>query len=250
MTDNRFSQIEEELSILKKRYELKKITHQEFKEGLKKLRFKDDQGKYWTIGVQSGDWYYFDGTSWIKSPPPSLKMGKAICIYCGYENDLRNESCVHCGGHMDSDAKRCPDCGTRLRDDSLECPFCSNKLKFLEREAQDDEEIDDPESGAEFVFHSLNPLSFLLFWGVVGCASGMLLGAYSGVSNSFSGSIQYFPEFLKALQGKISGGIVFGIIGGVSGFVLLAVCGFLAAGLINLVLSLVGGIRMKVYRPE
>ena len=250
MTDKRVSQIEKELSILKKKYELKKITHREFKESLKKLRFKDDLGKYWTIGVQSGDWYYFDGTSWIKSHPPSFKMGKAICIYCGYENDLRNESCVQCGGHMDSDAKRCPDCDTRLRDDSLECPFCSNKHKFLEREAEEDEETNNPEAGAEFVFHSLNSLSFLLFWGVIGLVSGILLGAYSGVSGSFSATIQYFPEFLKALQGKILGGIVFGIIGAVSGFILLAVCGFIAAGLINFVLSLVGGIRMRVSRPE
>ena len=248
MTDKRFSQTEEELRILKKKFELKKITHQEFKDRLKGLRFKDDHGKYWTIGVQSGDWYSFDGSSWNKSNPPSLQAGKAICIYCGFENDLNNESCAHCDGHMDSDAQRCQECGTRLRDDSLECPFCSNKHKFQERENDGSEDALETENGTEFVFRSLSPLSFLLFWGVMGMICGTLFGAYVGVARSYSGAIDIFPKFLEALQGKILGGIVFGLTGGIIGFALLAFSSFLLAVLINFILSLLGGIKLRISK--
>lgn len=248
MADKRFSQIEEEIDVLKKKYREKKISDREFKEGLKKLRFKDDLGKYWTIGVQSGDWYCFDGTSWIKSSPSSLKTGKAICIYCGFENDLRNESCSHCGGFMDRDAKRCPECGTRLRDESLECPFCSSKHKFLERGTLGGEEATDPDACDEFTVRSLNTYSFLLFWGVMGFVSGILIGIFFGVSASFDVSVRFIPELLMALQGKLLGGIVFGILGALAGFILLAAGGFVLAGLVNVVLSLVGGIKIKVSR--
>jgi len=250
MKDKRFSQIEEELRILKKKYELKKITHREFKENLKELRFKDDLGKYWTIGVQSGDWYYFDGESWIKSQPPSHKKGMAICIYCGYENDLKNESCAHCGGDMDFGAKRCPNCNTRLRDDSSECPFCTNKHKFLERDAQIGDAVSENEAGDEFVIRSVNSFSFLIFLGALGVISGIVLGVYSGVSGAFSESIQFLPEFIKALQGKLLGGILFGILGAVLGLLFFAVGGFLMAGLINFILSLVGGVKMRVSKTE
>jgi hypothetical protein len=248
MTDERFSQIEDELNILKKKYELKKITHQEFKDSLKALRFKDDRGRYWTIGVQSGDWYCYDGSSWIKSSPPSLQTGKTICFYCGSENDLQSEFCVNCGGDMDSNAHRCPECGTRLRDDSLECPHCSNKEKFLERQHGFGEESIESDENLEYVIRSLDPFSFLLFWAIMGSISGILLGVFSGVSRSLSTMTQFLPEFLRVLQGKFFGGIVYGLIGGAVGFLLLASVGYLLVVLINAILSLTGGMKLKLFR--
>jgi hypothetical protein len=250
--DKQFEQMEKEFNLLKQEFNSNKITDQEFKDRLKRLRLKDDKGKYWTIGVQSGKWYYFDGKSWIESQPPAVQKGKAICIYCGYENDLKNESCLKCGGRIGEEKEdiTCPDCGTRLMDESQPCPFCDSKKKLKERM---EEEVEDPyeqEKGQLYNFRSIHIFSFLLFWGALGLIPGLVLGAFMGVANYYSEIIQYFPDFLKSLHGKLLGGIVFGVMGGATGFALLAVFGIVLAVVINVILSFVGGVKVRLTKSS
>jgi len=217
-----FKEVEKGFSCLKQEFKSKKISEREYKDRLKKLRLKDDDGRSWTIGAQSGKWYYFDGQNWIESQPPSVQKGKAICIYCGYENDLENES--------------------------QECPYCTQKEKLSLRMK---EEVLDPyeqENGKVYIFRSINLLSFLFFWGALGLVFGIIMGTLIGVAKRYVETIQFFPEFLKALHGKLLGGVVFGFFGGVLGFVLLAIAGFVLAVLINVLLSFVGGIKIRVTR--
>lgn len=243
-----FKEVEKGFSLLKKEFKSKKISEREYKDRLKKLRLKDDAGRSWTIGAQSGQWYYFDGQNWIESLPPSVQMGKAICIYCGYENDLENESCTKCGGRFDEEEIICPKCKSRLEDESQESPYCTQKEKLSLRMK---EEVLDPyeqENGKLYIFRSINLLSFLFFWGATGLVFGIIMGALIGVAKRYVETIQFFPEFLKALHGKLLGGVVFGFLGGVLGFVLVAVAGFVLAAFINVLLSFVGGIKIRVNR--
>lgn len=215
-----FKEVEKGFSFLKQEFKSKKISEREYKDRLKKLRLKDNEGRSWTIGAQSGLWYYFDGQKWIESIPPSVQKGKAICIYCGYENDLENES--------------------------QECPYCIQKEKLSLRM---EEEVSDPyekEDGKPYIFRSINLLSFLFFWGAVGLVFGIIMGTLIGVAKRYVETIQFFPEFLKALHGKLLGGIVFGFFGGVLGFLLLAIAGAVLAALINVILSFVGGVKIRV----
>lgn len=215
-----FKEVEKGFSLLKQEFKSKKISEREYKDRLKKLRLKDNDGRSWTIGAQSGLWYYFDGQNWIESLPPSVQKGKAICIYCGYENDLENES--------------------------QECPYCIQKEKLSLRM---EEEVPDPheqENGKLYIFRSINLLSFLFFWGAVGLVIGIIMGALIGVAKRYVETIQFFPEFLKVLHGKLLGGVVFGFFGGVLGFLLLAIAGAVLAALINVILSFVGGIKIRV----
>jgi hypothetical protein len=78
--------------------------------------------------------------------------------------------------------------------------------------------------------------------------SGVILGAYFGVAKSLSSAVQFFPYFLRALQGTLLGGVAFGLIGGIFGFFFLAVFGFLFDLLINIILSLVGGLKLRASR--
>lgn len=214
-----FKEVEKGFSLLKQEFKSKKISEREYKDRLKKLRLKDNDGRSWTIGAQSGLWYYFDGQNWIESLPPSVQKGKAICIYCGHENDLENES--------------------------QECPYCIQKEKLSLRM---EEEVPDPyeqKNGKLFIFRSINLLSFLFFWGAVGLVIGIIMGALIGVAKRYVETIQFFPEFLKALHGKLLGGIVFGFFGGVLGFLLLAIAGAVLAALINVILSFVGGVKIR-----
>ena len=215
-----FKEVEKGFSLLKQEFKSKKISEREYKDRLKKLRLKDNDGRSWTIGAQSGLWYYFDGQNWIESLPPSVQKGKAICVYCGYENDLESES--------------------------QECPYCIQKEKLSLRM---EEEVPDPyeqKNGKLFIFRSINLLSFLFFWGAVGLVIGIIMGALIGVAKRYVEIIQFFPEFLKVLHGKLLGGVVFGFFGGVLGFLLLAIAGAVLAALINVILSFVGGVKIRV----
>ena len=244
-----FKEVEKEFNLLKQDFKTKKVTEQEYKDRLKKLHLKDEEGKSWTIGAQSGQWYYFDGQNWIESLPPSIQKGKAICIYCGYENDLENESCKQCGGSFDEEDVICPKCQTRLKDESEECPYCTHKDNISQRMG---EKVQDPfqqEKGILYILRSVNLLSFLFYWGALGLVLGIVMGTLIGVAKRYVETIQFLPEFLKAIHGKLLGGIVFGFFGGVLGFILLAIAGFLLALIINVLLSFVGGIKIRIERP-
>lgn len=243
-----FEEVEKEFNVLKQEFSAKKISEKEYKDRLKKLRLKDEEGKSWTIGAQSGQWYYFDGQNWIESLPPSVQKGKAICIYCGYENDLENESCSQCGGLVSEEDVTCPKCKTRLEDKSQECPYCAQKEKLFLRMKDDVVDPYEEENGKPYILRSINILSFLFFWGALGLALGIALGALIGVAKRYGETVQIFPEFLSALHGKLLGGIVFGFIGGVAGFALLAAAGFVLVLIINVLLSFVGGIKIRVTR--
>jgi hypothetical protein len=243
-----FKEVEKEFSLLKQEFKAKKLSGQEYKDRLKKLRLKDEKGRIWTIGAQSGQWYYFDGQNWIESLPPSVQKGKAICIYCGYENDLENESCIHCGGSFNEEEMICPECKNRLEDESQECVYCAHKEKLSLRMEEKVLDPSEQENGKLYIFRSINLLSFLFFWGALGLVLGIIMGTLVGVAKRYVETIQFFPDFLKVLHGKLLGGVVFGFFGGVLGFFLLAIAGFVLAVLINVLLSFVGGIKIRVTR--
>ena len=68
----KFKDVEETFEQLKRKFRLREISRQEFIEQLERLRLKDEEGRFWMIGVRSGKWYCFNGVDWIQSDPPSL----------------------------------------------------------------------------------------------------------------------------------------------------------------------------------
>jgi hypothetical protein len=239
-----FKDLEATFEELRRQFRRKDISRQEFIEQLKELRLQDDEGHFWMIGAQSGKWYYYDGKNWIRSDPPSLEEGKAICIHCGYENELTAEVCVSCGGQLGkSERNYCSKCGTRLEDPSEPCPHCSQEPEVLPGER-----LDEGRSRANFVFHRLSPLSFLFFWGTAGLLVGVVLGAFAGASEYFFPNATLMPGFLKDVHGNLWGAIVFALLGGVAGALVFGVLGFLQALVINGIVSLVGGIKIFLER--
>ncbi len=133
--EERFKKVEQDFILLRKDYQQEKITEREFKDRLKQLRLTDKNGRCWTIGAKTGKWYHYDGKNWVEANPPTLQQGKAICIYCGFENDIRNEACEYCGGNMGGGEYKCPACGCDLISLSQECPECATLEQS--REARD-----------------------------------------------------------------------------------------------------------------
>jgi len=65
-----FKEAEERFYELKGRLDAGAISQEEFKAQLEGLKVQDSQGRYWMVGVQSGKWYFYDGTRWIRAEPP------------------------------------------------------------------------------------------------------------------------------------------------------------------------------------
>lgn len=248
--DNQFTQFQEEFKNLKKLYKRKKITESEFKTRLKRLQFKDLKGRTWTIGAQTGNWYYYDGKTWVQGRPPSLEDKKAICIYCGAENDLENDVCIRCGGNLASGVPRCPKCGARLEIPGQPCPVCDGiqeeKLGKSREEAVDS--ADKP--GKYQMIRSIDPSSLLLFLGGMGFFVGLILGAFAGATGYLPGVQSLIPVFLRDLQGGLAGGVVYSLYGGVAGFSSLGLAGLLTGFLSNLVISFFGGIKIDLSRMD
>ncbi|MCX6578340.1 MAG: zinc ribbon domain-containing protein [Candidatus Aminicenantes bacterium] len=246
--DTQFKDIEQAFNDLKKKFQAGEISRQEFVEEMKKLRLKDGQGRFWMIGAQSGKWYYFEGKDWVQSEPPSLAEKKAICIYCGFENKLEAEICARCGGNLIEGPKVCPKCGTKLEEPFLTCPNCSSQLEASEpeRAARAKPEEKAEESGTRSILRAVHPVSTLLFGGTFGLFLGIILGAFAGATAAFTQSLAFFPAALLELQGKLLGALIYAVLGGFGGFLVVGAFSFLVALISNFILSLVGGIRFTV----
>jgi len=56
---------------LKAEAEAGTITEEEFEVRVRKLLFRDDEGRYWTIGAQTEKWYRYESGEWVQDSPPS-----------------------------------------------------------------------------------------------------------------------------------------------------------------------------------
>ena len=243
---DQFREVEAAFGRLKEKFGGGRISQQEFIDSLKQLRIKDDEGRFWMIGAQSGNWYFFNGEDWVQARPPSFSERKAICIYCGYENDLESETCVRCGSRKPDDGTgpACPKCGATLEDPAAPCPECGPSL--AKGKAAGVSNL--PPEGSSLIVRSLHPASFFWFSGILGIFAGMLLGLIVGVTSIFPGIVAALPGFLLDIQGKLLGGVLFTVAGGLLGFILCGPAGFIAAAAANGVLSLMGGVRVVAAR--
>lgn len=256
--EKQFEDVKNDFNQLKQKYRQKKISDREFKSCLKKLRLRDHKGRWWTIGAQTGNWYYFDGERWIQEKPPSLDERKAVCIHCGYENDLEAEVCAYCGEKIREGEKKeaedlkeeedtlsqvCSQCGRRVESWEKVCSHCGASL---DKGAQDVHESEEKLETSFRVFRSIHYFSFLLFWGAVGLFTGLLLGVFTGTTEFFKGIVQVLPAFIANIDGTLVRGVFYGILGAILGFGIFGSFGLLIALIINAVTSLIGGIKIRM----
>ncbi len=237
--EDRFRTVEKRFEELTENFRQGRISKLEFIDSLKQLRFRDEEGKFWMVGAQSGAWHYFDyeKNDWIKSAPPALGSHKAICIYCGFENDLEAEVCAKCGGER-ADAEE----GTEMGG------YPSARAEKEQGAARSIPAVTGQEAAQQGVrvIWRMDTTSAFLFTGVFGAFLGLLVGLVVGVSNIFPGFTAALPQFFIDIQGKLPGAIIYPIFGAVMGFVVVGGTGFLSAVLGNFVLSLVGGLKIQI----
>jgi hypothetical protein len=260
--DDQFKNAEKEFQLLRDEFNRKRLSEPDFKKKLKELRLQDQDGKFWTIGAQTGKWYCFDGDDWIESKPPSLQDKRAICVHCGFENDLENEACAYCGESLkvrgeegEEEEFSCPNCGRSLDKYDFFCPDCDKReeeeeegektwepVGEIDLESHEEEESDKDER----VLRSVQPFSLALFFGSLGLLAGVVMGAFAGSTDFFPQFLSILPSFLRELHGSLMGGIFYGLFGGLFGFIAIGVVGFLMAVLFNVIFSFIGGIKFHI----
>ncbi len=66
-----FQDAEKTYKDLKAQHAANKLSDSAFEAEVGKLRLQDTQGRWWQIGVQTGEWYMHDGQKWSKAQPPT-----------------------------------------------------------------------------------------------------------------------------------------------------------------------------------
>jgi hypothetical protein len=67
----RIEEIQKLFRELKAAAEAGKITEEEFEVKVRDLLFRDDEGRYWTVGAQTEKWYRYEDGEWVQDSPPS-----------------------------------------------------------------------------------------------------------------------------------------------------------------------------------
>lgn len=241
MLDRRFRAVEASFYQLSKQFRRGDISRDQYAEALKKLRLVDGEGRCWMIGAQTGRWYYYDGQQWIQSEPPEDVGESIICPSCYHQNEPRARNCEACGAALAKTSTKiaCADCGNLIDHYLKVCPFCGTGLYMRPEEAVPEKKAEitrleqRPQEGGTLYLRSVDQISFLLFAGGLGIFLGVLFGLVLGSTEFFPGLVAILPVFLKEMQGKLMGGLVFSLLGGIFGFVLAAASGFLLALLVN-----------------
>lgn len=225
-----FKDTEKAFLSLRRQFRGKEISRREFIDRLKKLRLRDSQGRFWMIGAQSGKWYLFDGRDWVLSDPPSEDSGRIKCLSCGLENE--------------SGAVTCSSCGESLIEEEV-----AAGSREVEEPTLDEEDLSRAPK-ENFVLRRLSPSSFFFYNGGTGLILGLILGAFAGASGFFSETAKRLPDAMAALHGTLMGGIVYAVVGGLLGFILLGAIGYLQAHLFNAIAAVAGGFRVRLEQAR
>lgn len=68
-----FAKVEAQFKDLREQFDNGRFTLDEFKSKLFDMMVQDDQGNWWMIGYESGQWYRHDGSQWQLDTPPAIR---------------------------------------------------------------------------------------------------------------------------------------------------------------------------------
>ena len=186
--DKSFIQVVEAFKVLKTKFQSGDISRQEFIDEMKKLRIRDDQGRFWMIGAQTGKWYLFrrkglgpGRAAFAERPESDLRLLR-------FREQARVGSLRPLRRDLGEGPSKCPRCGAML-----ERPFWIVRIAsptWIEKEkAEKTANLDLDKLGrvrnGVYDLRSVQPLSLFLFGGVLGLVLGVVLGAFAGATDFF-----------------------------------------------------------------
>lgn len=65
-----FAEVEKEVAKLRQDLAAGRLTEEECKARLRELMVQDDEGNWWMVGYETGEWHRHDGSDWVRADPP------------------------------------------------------------------------------------------------------------------------------------------------------------------------------------
>ena len=242
MDVKKLKEIEDLYKDLKYKLDAGEISSADLKAELKKMMIRDDDNRFWMIGNKSGGWYVYDGSAWNVGNPYFQKENATLSLEPSQmQEHLQPASGIHEEKKADSEPQLlCKFCQSRIQKHDVYCNFCGGQQKGTTKSSAP--KI--PEG--QLLFKAVGILSLIFFFGGLGLIVGVIFGATFGIFKIFGDWIFQFPMMLQEMQGKIQGGLFFGALGGIFGFIAFAVLAIVMGLFFNLIAYIFGGLRFKV----
>jgi hypothetical protein len=241
MDAKKFREIEELYKDVKERQAAGEISAEDMKSELKKMMLRDEENRYWMLGGKTGSWYVHDGSSWNPADPYERE---ATPLVLQTEAPAQQKSQPVISIEMPKKSADAPEilcrfCQSRLGEHDSYCKFCGASQKASAKPPA-------PALGNEILVKELRILSLIFFFGGLGLVLGIVFGASFGIFNILGDWIYQFPVMLQEMRGKIQGGLFFGAIGGIAGFVGCALLAALLGLFYNALAFVFGGLRFRI----
>jgi len=94
-----FEELERRYYVLKGKQAAGRLSDEQFQDEVGKLRLRDEQGRFWTLGGEAGTWYVAQGGQWVRAEPPHMASGRA-CPNCGARTKEGLAFCTSCGQRL------------------------------------------------------------------------------------------------------------------------------------------------------
>jgi hypothetical protein len=242
MDARKLKEIEDIYKNLKVKLDAGEITGDEIKSELKKMMIRADDNRFWMIGNKTGGWYVYDGSVW-KTGNPYDRQEAAPVVQA--EPKPQEHQDLKPGREEENKTASeppvlCKFCESRIEKHDVYCNFCGGRQKETTKTST--RKI--PEG--QLLIKAVSIPSLIFFLGGLGLIAGVIAGATFGILKIFGDLIFQFPMMLQEMQGKIQGGLFFGALGGISGFLAFAVLAVVIGLIFNLIAYVFGGLRFKV----
>jgi hypothetical protein len=238
----KFREIEELYKDAKERQAAGEISAEDMKSEMKKMMIRDDDNRYWMLGGKTGSWYVHDGSAWNAADPYEHEE-PAVVRQAETALQQKSQPVITIEMPKKTDEKPeilCKYCQSRLNEHDTYCKFCGGSQKAAAKPAAR-RTADD-----EILVKAVRILSLVFFFGGLGLVLGIIFGASFGIFTILGDWIYQFPVMLQEMRGKIQGGLFFGAIGGIAGFVGCALLAALLGLFYNGLAFIFGGLRFKV----
>lgn len=241
MEAKKFREIEGLYKDLKERQAAGEVSAEDMKSELKKMMLRDEDNRFWMLGGKTGGWYMYDGSAWNPADPyPHEATPLVLPAEAAVAEKPRAVTYIEVDKAGENPETLCRFCHSRMAEHDAYCRFCGASPKA--GAAKPERRL----AGDEIQISAVRVFSLVIFLGGLGLVLGVVFGASFGIFKILGDLIYQFPVMLQEMRGKFLGGLLFGAIGGIAGFLAFAVLGLLLGLFFNALTFIFSGLRFKI----
>ena len=100
--DDRFSKVERGAARLNQKRAAGQLGEADWQRQMNELMVQDDAGTWWMVGVETGQWFRFEGSAWVRANPPGHSTQGQLFLggdTTTGDDDISDLIQAHAGGH-------------------------------------------------------------------------------------------------------------------------------------------------------